>query len=492
MPHKRWTWLWVFVPVVLVGLAIAWGMRDRGLSSVRQFTSQWIGGEKAANAPAEHDHDHHAHDHAGHDEANSLHLSEQARKNIGLSADKLQPIQLGSFTRTLDVPARVVERPGRTRVQVGAPMTGVVSAVFALQGEAVQPGTLLFKVRLTHEDLVQAQTVYLQTLGELDVEKTEIARLNKLDERGVIAGKTLLEREYSKQKLEAALNAHREALLLHGLSTAEVDEIAKERRLLRELEVTAPKMLPHGTGTRQSVSIRPVAASETESDEDDAGHPFMVQHVKVQKGTMVQAGDPLCDLADLGELYIEGSAFEQDADEIMNAARMQAAGESGWGVTAIPEDNDKDSNLLTDLTIVYVDNEVEADSRALRFFVQLENHMVHDTTTPNGHRFIAWQFRPGQRMQLRVPIEKWDEQIVVPVEAVAQQGAEKYVFQQNGDHFERVAVHVVYQDQYSAVIANDGTLFPGDVIAMTGAHQMQMALNNKAGGAVDPHAGHSH
>ena len=36
------------------------------------------------------------------------------------------------------------------------------------------------------------------------------------------------------------------------------------------------------------------------------------------------------------------------------------------------------------------------------------------------------------------------------------------------------------------------TIYPGDIIAHAGAHQMQMALKNKAGGGVDPHAGHHH
>ena len=35
-------------------------------------------------------------------------------------------------------------------------------------------------------------------------------------------------------------------------------------------------------------------------------------------------------------------------------------------------------------------------------------------------------------------------------------------------------------------IENDGSIFPGDKIALAGAHQLQMALKNKAGGGVDP------
>ena len=48
-------------------------------------------------------------------------------------------------------------------------MTGVIRHVHAVSGEAVKPGVLLFEIRLTHEDLVSAQTDFLQTLGELDV-----------------------------------------------------------------------------------------------------------------------------------------------------------------------------------------------------------------------------------------------------------------------------------------------------------------------------------
>jgi len=53
-------------------------------------------------------------------------------------------------------------------------------------------------------------------------------------------------------------------------------------------------------------------------------------------------------------------------------------------------------------------------------------------------------------------------------------------------------VHVEYRDRFSVVVANDGSLFPGDLVALSGAQQMQLALKNKSGGGVDPHAGHNH
>ena len=141
---------------------------------------------------------------------------------------------------------------------------------------------------------------------------------------------------------------------------------------------------------------------------------------------------------------------------------------------------------------MFLANQIDPVSRALRFYVRLPNRVIRKSQDADGRLFLDWKFKPGQRLQFLVPMEKWKDRIVLPVDAVAQEGAETFVFQQNGDHFDRRAVHVEYQDQFWVVIANDGSLFPGDTVAFAGAHQMQMALKNKAGGGVDPHAGHNH
>ena len=104
----------------------------------------------------------------------------------------------------MTVPAMVVERPGRSSIQVAAPLTGVVTRVWPLQGETVAPGQPLFDLRLTHEEVVEAQAEFLKTAEELDVVQREIDRLEKVAADGVISGKTLLERKYEQQKLPAA------------------------------------------------------------------------------------------------------------------------------------------------------------------------------------------------------------------------------------------------------------------------------------------------
>jgi len=397
----------------------------------------------------------------------SLHYSQdlaQAKANIGL---QLTRVELRPFERTVLMPGMVVERPGWSTLEITAPMTGVITRIHAIQGEAVKAGQPLFEIRLTHEDLLQLQTEFLRTVEELDVIRQEVSRLEKATADGAIAGKTLLERKYEQQKGLASLRSQRQALLLHGLTAEQVDDIISRRTLLQSVAVGVP--MP-----------------ESDQPADAPEHLLQVQQLKVTIGKYVAAGDMLCVLANHGELYIEGKAFEQDAEEINQAAS------SGWKVSAAMESKDNACCSVDGLTILYLDDRVDPESRAFHFYVTLPNTLLRRDQTPDGRRFIYWQYKPGQRMLLRIPIQWWTDRIVLPIEAVVQEGPECYVFQAYADHFDRRPVHVEYRDQQWAVIANDGAIKPGDAVAASAAHQMQMAMRNKSGGAIDPHAGHNH
>lgn len=505
-PGLLWT-----VGLVIVGV-VALATRQLWLIPTQNWVRNIVSGQRAESAMDGHDHgagdehdDHADHDHAGHDDEASLELSPQGMRNIGLGPDSLRPLQLDTFRRSITVPGIIVERPGRTQVQVSTPMAGVVTHVHAVQGEAVQPGSLLFQLRVTAEELVSTQTDLLKTIGELDVENREIARLSEATSTGAIPQKTVLERQYAKEKLQALLNVQREALRLHGLSDGQIHDIEQNRRLLRELQIMAPHRDRHGSdelrltgqvshavgGNLEPERITQAASTNEQPaqnavDLDSSAAPLVLQEVQIHKGQAVVEGQTLCVLADYSELYIEGQAFEQDLDLLMGAAQRQ------WKVSATLEMAGGKQQTVPNLELVYSGSTIHADSRTLPFYVRLPNEIIRDIVTPQDQRFIDWRFRPGQRVQVQVPVEEWADQLVVPVEAVAREGAEWFVFQQNGSHFDRVAVHIKYRDANQAVIANDGSVFPGDVIALRGAHQLQMALKNKSGGGVDPHAGHNH
>jgi multidrug efflux pump subunit AcrA (membrane-fusion protein) len=462
MKQKLWRiGLWSGLALLLATGAAAAVLWSRWLPAARE----WVGVSRQQPAPHDDHNGGHNHDHPGHEEGNSLELSDQARNNIGL---KVTTIELKPFEKTVTVPGIITERPGRTILEVAAPMTGVITEIAKVQGEAVEPGELLAEMRLTHEELVQAQGDLLRTAESLDVTKREIARVEDIIREGALAGKTLIDLNYEKQKAEAALRAQRQTLVLHGLSEEQVAGILETRRLLPRLSITVPA----GYAKEISPDDRPT---------------LQVQELRVERGQHVNAGDVLFVLADHRELFIEGRAFEQDVAAISNAIA------NNWKVSAAIENKSgPPADAATGLSIAFMANKVDPESRAFRFYVTLPNHILRETKAADGRRYLDWKYKPGQRVQIRVPVEEWKERIVLPIEAVAFEGNEAFVFQANGDHFDRRPVHVEYRDQEWAVIANDGSLFPGDLIAESGAFQLQTALKSKAGGGIDPHAGHSH
>ena len=143
LPRIPIKWIWI-VGLIFVGIigVLTWSRWFPTATSWIDDTVAIFRDGDASISGDTHDgddsHDGHDHgSHAGHDEETSLELSQQALSNIGLSKETIQPVRLETFRRSITVPAVVVERPGRTRVQVATPMTGVITHVHAVRGEAV-------------------------------------------------------------------------------------------------------------------------------------------------------------------------------------------------------------------------------------------------------------------------------------------------------------------------------------------------------------------
>ena len=479
LPGRSRRWRGVLVAVVLgVLVGVGGAVYVAGPSAVRQLTETIYGQVRArvtaslsqdgpvvleAHDADAHDADDHAHDdHADDDHADeeAVELTEQARKSIGLS---LGEVSLSTFQRMIRVPGTVVERPGRTRQAVVASLTGQVTRVYRTPGEAVLPGQRLFEVRLTHEELVQAQAALLETAEELDVVERERTRLEELRGEGLIATKRILEQEYETQKLKGRQRAQRQALMLHGLTEDQVDTILSSRTLLSTIAVCAPA-----------------------ADNPEEPPTFVLYQLKVERGEHVTIGQTLAILADYSTLLIEGEAYEKDIPGVTTAAA------EGRPVSVTFESGAGEVREVEGLAIAYLGSTIDASSRTLDFFVTLPNEQA---ALPAGHtaeRAISWRYRPGQRVEVNIPVEEWPERIVLPAAAVAQDGVENYVFRVDGPHFDRQPVQVEYRDPRWVVIANDGALPLGETVALTAARQLLLALKNQSGGGVDPHAGHHH
>lgn len=474
---KRLTvWSVPLAMVALVGLGFAAG--------------RWSGsGTLLVKAPTD---DHAGHDH-GHEhgpDPNSLPLSDQARANLKLVVKELR---LGDHWRTVTIPGVVGEMPGQSERRITTAVDGVIARVHVSPGQTVRPGDPLADIQATGEVLANAQAALLKTIQDLDLIGVELKRLEPLANEGAISGLRLIEKKYERQRLEAARLVQMQELLVRGLSTDQIAKIVQSKTLLREFTVRVPGgAVPPPKGDESTASsknaVLPAAFLEVvdKSKVDDRAMTYSVESIDVFPGKLIQPGDEICDLALHDELRLEGMAFPRDSELIAKALEEQRA------VTARFESGGSEIVVHEGLHIQFAENVVDPTTKLFRFYLPFRNQVARDNVGPGGVTFRSWRFKPGQRLQLDVPAEKWIEQFVVPTEAVVREGAEAFVFRANGKLFERATVTIAYEDPRFTVLTNDGSLFEGEEIAWNQAYQLQLALKKAQGSGVDMHAGHNH
>ena len=133
-------------------------------------------------------------------------------------------------------------------------------------------------------------------------------------------------------------------------------------------------------------------------------------------------------------------------------------------------------------------NTIDPVSRTFGFQLPLTN--PSRAVTRDGRIVLLWRFRPGQKVRLHVRVEKLDHVFVLPTDAVTREGADAYVFRQNGVLYERKPIRVIHQNRQHVVIANDGSVSPGIFIAQSAATQLNRVL--KGQGGTTPSGVHVH
>lgn len=470
--------------------AILTGLTAGATIAARDHWLPWLAAASSAKAGADEDagHAHASDDDHDHAMENSLRLSEQARANLGL---KLGTVELSDFTKTLVIPGVIVEQPGHSERRITTSLAGVVMKVHAFPGQAVKPGDPLLDVQPTGELLTNAQANLLKTLQDIELVDIELKRLTPLVESGSIPARTKLEKDYERKRLDAQKLVQIQELLVRGLTPHQITEMVEHKTLLREFTIHVPGGTPKRPPTDEGhdhPSIVPTALAgmpeRLEALVDDV--VYTVEKIEIFPGKLVQPGDELCDLALHTELYLEGHGFERDSRVIALAVQQQRQ------LTALFEGDEDAPEQRDGLTIRYVENSLDAATRTLRFFVPLKNEVIRDALADNGVIYRSWRFKPGQKVRLLVPVATLQDQIVLPADAVMRDGPEATVFRANGALMERVPVTIIHRDPRFVVLRNDGSVFPGDELALNQAHQLHLAMKKQQGSGVDLHAGHNH
>jgi multidrug efflux pump subunit AcrA (membrane-fusion protein) len=457
----------VATALVLVGITTAYLTRARWVPHVFPAPAEKCEGGLDG------DRGHEGHDHA-HSAGERVKLSPQAQANLKLDVDALIPDE---YWRKVQIPGMVVDRPGETDRGVTARAAGIVSEIHARPGDTVKAGDPLVTIHLVSEFVQSTQTELAKAARELGFAEAKRARTAEFVRLGTKAQADLVEDENQVKRFSTQVQAYRRQLVIFGLTPQQVS-LAEKGDVVTEVTVFAP-FPPQGS--------HPTNGKEPASPSLKA-EPFVyeVQELKTYLGESVQAGQTLCLLSNHQLLFVEGRAFKSEAAGLARAAK------ENWKVEAEFADEAAGGwSAIEPLTIRHLSNSVDPATRTFAFYLPLNNQS--DTYVKDGKTFFVWRFRPGQRVRLKVPVEKLGTDVfVLPAGAVVREGGEAYVFRQNGDLFERKPVKVLYEDRSEVVLANDGSVGPGEYIARNQAAALNRALKATAGGGGGGHEGHDH
>jgi membrane fusion protein, heavy metal efflux system len=386
--------------------------------------------------------------------AQVLELSTQARMNLSLVSKLAEP---QDYWKTTEMPGVIIDRPGLSDHGISSPAVGVVTQVHAYAGDTVKAGDNLFTLKLFSEYLQDTQSNLFQATRETILLNEERQRLDQLAQSGTIATARIIEFDQRIRRQQALIESYEQDLQTRGLSDEQIQQVA----------------------TGKFISTITIIVPTTATEEPS----FEVQELQVNLGYQVKAGQLLAVISDHRSLYIEGHAFKQEAPSLEQAAK------SGWPLEVeFAEDDSKHWPALDQAyKIRHLSSTIDSSSRTFDFFVPLVNQSR--SYEHAGQSFMAWRFRPGQRVRVRVPVEQFRDVIVLPVAAIVREGPEVYVFRQNGDLFQRLPVHVIHEDRLFVVLANDGSVQTGAYIAQGSAASLNRVLKaqSASGQQADVH-----
>ncbi len=411
-----------------------------------------------------------------HHDEDHIDLTPQARENMGLV---LKPVKLTTFTRSIQIPGTIVNQPGVTKMKISTPITGAVNHIAATPGQVVKPGDPLFVLHLHSHELQKMQAELYKTCQEIVINEKERQRLKKVTNMGVIAGKEMLQLEYQRDRLQATKVALEQSLRVHRFDQDQIDSIIAGK-FVKEITISVPQV--HKQKTEEALaSFSPAISPQT-----NGMLVFEMMDLNVHLGDQIQPGQTLCILANHQSLYLEGRVFRQEMSIVEDAIQKE------FNVEAeILQDADQTWVTPSQpLKILYMDHHVDKASQTAGLYVPLTNEVKHEYQK-NGRTYRLWKYRPGQRVYLKIAVEKFDKVYILPKEAITRDGLEVLVFRQNGDILEPRPVHLIHEGRNEVVIGfKHSKIFPGNIIAHNGADQLHRAMKAQAEGDAGGHHHH--
>lgn len=279
---------------------------------------------------------------------------------------KVAEVGMRSIVPFQEVPGRI-EANERQVTRIGASVTGRVTELLVEVGDRIQAGQPL--ARVASPELTQAQMAFLRAYSNAGLAERAVDRARQLFQADVIGAAELQRRESELTLARAELRALGDQLRLLGLSGAPLEALRDH-------------------GALQSHA--PVLATQS----------GVLLERKISNGQVVQPGDHLFTVADLGNVWVGGALPEQTARSVRMGQQVDIE------VPAL-------GNRQLSGRIIYVGDAVSPETRTVPFRTQVDN--------------LSRELKPQMLATMRIRGEATSE-LVVPQDAVIREGDRDHVY----------------------------------------------------------------
>ncbi|WP_150046165.1 MULTISPECIES: efflux RND transporter periplasmic adaptor subunit [Methylomonas] len=301
-------------------------------------------------------------------------------------AIKVASLQASRQVPALSAPATVAV-PTDRELLLTAPQPGLLTRLHVNIGDKVESGQTLAQIH--SPELVGLQQQFLTARSALHLAELERNRDQKLFDAGVVAERRWQETQALYASKAAVADESRQLLSMAGMSTREIDALAKTHRLSSTLTIKAPIA---GTVLDRFATL----------------------------GSRLDIQAPLYRLADLSQLWLEIYLPQERGGGIQVGDRVQITGTQQFG------------------SISFVGRSVDPDSQTLLARAVVEGD--------------AGQLKVSQRLNVEVLQQALSPGFNVPNTALAQNAGRSYVFVRNADGFAVTPVEIVGKRENASLI----------------------------------------
>jgi cobalt-zinc-cadmium efflux system membrane fusion protein len=340
----------------------------------------------------------------------TIHLTEAVEKQINV---KTAPVKPGPVKSTLKAMGHVL-CPNDQKAIIGFAFSARIVKLHTAVGQWVEKGHPL--VTLECEEMGNAQSAYVQALTDYELSKLDFDREERLFKKDIGAKKEYLGTKAKYQVSLAALKAAEKKLAVMGLSKKQIDEISKTKNVTPRVTLNSPI----------------------------AGRVVKNEAVP---GAVIDASTGIMVVMDLGCLWIDAEIYEKDLSKVKKGQDVEIV------VPAYPKEHFHGQ-------IHYIGDVVNSETRTITVRTQVDNK--------------DFRLKPGMFADINIMTDHKEEALIIPKEALLDDGDKKIVFVHEHDHYTLRTVEI--GARYNGDVEIIQGLKLGELVVVEGNYQLKSRL----------------